>query len=115
MPLLIAEGEPHLASSEAQEVTEQGSSAHTEAHATNTSGVDDTPRTVKSSNTPNMGLQSPDNHGTDSRSRIQRLLIQHGARRTWRKDPELGQMTLDKQHPSCFQDESRRHLRTFSG
>ena len=50
-----------------------------------------------------------------SRARICGLLVERGARRSWRRAPSEQQVTLEKKYAALLEDDDGRNLCTFSG
>lgn len=50
-----------------------------------------------------------------SRARICGILVEKGARRTWRRIPSESQVALDKKYAALLKDDDGRRFSTFSG
>ncbi|CAM9365120.1 unnamed protein product [Sphacelaria rigidula] len=51
----------------------------------------------------------------EGRARICGLLVEHGARRTWRRAPSAKQIALDSKYSDLMKDDDGRNLCTFNG
>lgn len=51
----------------------------------------------------------------EGRARICGLLVEHGARRTWRRAPSAKQIALDNKYSDLMRDDDGRNLCTFNG
>lgn len=62
-----------------------------------------------------LGRDAPLRRRAASRGRIGGLLVERGARRTWRRAPSQRQAALDKKYAALLEDDDGRNFCTFNG